>query len=1031
MQLNRTVTFQIDINNLESGVELFQISSRILRVKCVKDYTILKDYLFNWTRSYNDLTDEQYKDNYKDQLKGKAYKLIIDIAANKLEEIRIKVVENRAVLAEVLDYQILKQAMVKSENYVQNYQKLKENEYFLVLKRQMDHYGKMERDQCLSTNSKLYLHFWLAGIRDSTDQTAIQNNLSNKSNKDKNKEPNIQESVIESDIQIKNPIEDEDLSYDSDDGSQYNKNKIRQDKEGNFIVLNKSINIKEDSDIWHEFNESNDNYAEIPINSERQPMNHQDVEFLTEILQIVKDEKTPINNGDNLCTDTNNDSNQYVKSHRNSVKKCEKMVSPKMSPVVLLSPKKIQQSRPGTSRNKTQMEEVEFGEIKDPDSGVVLYRGQIRNCMRHGKGKSFQLEGGWNDYEGEYHMDKRDGKGKMMNKEGLVIYEGNFKEGMMNGKGVWRGEEGFTYCGEMQKDKPNGKGIKLGREYKIYDGIFVDGLYDGYGVLYKDGKMIYEGGFKEALRCGIGKEFDQKDGILLHEGFYDDDSRHGEGKEYDRKGDIVYQGDYYRSYRSGIGKEYNHFGKIIYDGEFKDGYRIGKGYGYLYDPRTGIIIYEGNLLNEKKNGKGKEFDRNGNQIYEGEFTDGVRQGNGKQFDGYGNLIYDGCFRNGVRCGKGKEFSTSGEIIFSGDWKRGSKKFKAEMAQDIQQLESYQDGELVNDEGCVIYKGGQKSCYPNKYLGIENVVNENGDNDIMKLLKEGWGKEFDNDGNIIYDGEFVNDLKEGEGIQQLPVDIKVFEGVYVKGSYDHGTIFDDQGNMIYEGKFTWDEENKSSKYDGQGTEYYSNGRKKYKGNYNTGNFDGHGVFFDEKGTRRYEGEFKKGFYNGEGSLYDKDGFKKYKGGFLNSKFEGIGELYDIDDVMLFRGDFKANYITGFGCAYDFETTRYEGEWFENKCHGKGILYDEFGNVIHNGQFNENKLIYGCMSKFWECCFGNEGKNVSDFYHMIDHDGFNSTRISGKSRMKGNKIVPKGMSVKHNGNQNSNYKVRQVTHNYHGS
>ena len=77
--------------------------------------------------------------------------------------------------------------------------------------------------------------------------------------------------------------------------------------------------------------------------------------------------------------------------------------------------------------------------------------------------------------------------------------------------------------------------------------------------------------------------------------------------------------------------------KLIFCGEFKDGKRWnGKGYdgsnnsvyelkngkGRVKEYNFGKLIFEGEYLNGKKNGKGKEYDFMGNLIFEGEYLNG-------------------------------------------------------------------------------------------------------------------------------------------------------------------------------------------------------------------------------------------------------------------------------------------------------------------------------------------------------------------------------------------------------------------------
>ena len=54
--------------------------------------------------------------------------------------------------------------------------------------------------------------------------------------------------------------------------------------------------------------------------------------------------------------------------------------------------------------------------------------------------------------------------------------------------------------------------------------------------------------------------------------------------------------------RNGKGKEYNHNGELEFEGEYLNDKKNGKGKEYNND---GKLIFEGEYLNNEKNGKGK------------------------------------------------------------------------------------------------------------------------------------------------------------------------------------------------------------------------------------------------------------------------------------------------------------------------------------------------------------------------------------------------------------------------------------------
>ena len=94
-----------------------------------------------------------------------------------------------------------------------------------------------------------------------------------------------------------------------------------------------------------------------------------------------------------------------------------------------------------------------------------------------------------------------------------------------------------------------------------------------------------------------------------------------DGKGYNNEGKYEFEIKEGKSYV----KEYYDNGNIEFEGEYLDGKRNGKGkeYNYLYH----FINFEGEYLNGKRNGKGKEYNKNGKLLFEGDYL------NGKQWNG--------------------------------------------------------------------------------------------------------------------------------------------------------------------------------------------------------------------------------------------------------------------------------------------------------------------------------------------------------------------------------------------------------------
>ena len=67
---------------------------------------------------------------------------------------------------------------------------------------------------------------------------------------------------------------------------------------------------------------------------------------------------------------------------------------------------------------------------------------------------------------------------------------------------------------------------------------------------------------------------------------------------------------------------------------------------------------------ELKNGTGKikEYNQGGKLIFEGEYLNGKRNGKGKEYWN-GELIFEGEYLNGLRNGKGKEYYDNKKLKF--------------------------------------------------------------------------------------------------------------------------------------------------------------------------------------------------------------------------------------------------------------------------------------------------------------------------------------------------------------------------------
>ena len=131
--------------------------------------------------------------------------------------------------------------------------------------------------------------------------------------------------------------------------------------------------------------------------------------------------------------------------------------------------------------------------------------------------------------------------------------------------------------------------------------------------------MEYEGEFRRGKKWN-GKGYDENGNII-----YELVNGSGKVKEYDCKDRLRFEGEYLNGKKNGKGKEYWD-GELYFDGEYLNGKRSGKGKEYDHF-NNGKLRFEGEYLNDERNGKGKEYNKDGELIFEGEYLNGERKGN--------------------------------------------------------------------------------------------------------------------------------------------------------------------------------------------------------------------------------------------------------------------------------------------------------------------------------------------------------------------------------------------------------------------
>ena len=262
----------------------------------------------------------------------------------------------------------------------------------------------------------------------------------------------------------------------------------------------------------------------------------------------------------------------------------------------------------------------------------------------------------------------------------------------------------------------------------------------------------------------------------------------GKGKEYSILTDeIIFEGEYLEGKRNGKGKEYNENGQVIFEGKYLEGKRNGKG---IESCENGVL-FEGEYLKGRK-WNGKVYDNDGcfSEIINGE-------GFIKEYNLRDNLIFEGEYKNGERNGKGKEYIRETRVLlFEGEY-LNNKKWNGTFYN-----KNNESSNLINGKGLI-----NEYFYEGYYINGE---------------KNGIGKEYNIFTQIystlIYEGEFLNGKRNGKGKEYLVYkDSKqlLFDGEYFYNCKFKGKEYYN-GRPEFEGEFLL-----NKKWDGKGYDYKGN------------------------------------------------------------------------------------------------------------------------------------------------------------------------------------------------------------------
>ena len=606
------------------------------------------------------------------------------------------------------------------------------------------------------------------------------------------------------------------------------------------------------------------------------------------------------------------------------------------------------------------------------DSDILLFEGKYEKGQKI-EGKEYKLNQIY--FIGRYKNNLKY-KGKEFNKEGKLIYEGEYNKGL-----YWTGDFYFSKYSVKVGHLDNGCGIVKQFNFDCFlsfQGEYKNGFKYSGTEFNEEGKKIYEGKYKNNKRWegiffspeqnytsdiieGNGKieEYDIYENMIFKGELKSGIRYKGQGKEFYKYNGFLKYDVTYNNYVIVEGSYYNIKGIKEFEGKFKNENFIE---GILYQEKDifNCSIFQGKFKNNKKHEgieinevsafigefdgydnylKGKYYQRNYNVIKKKELFEenSLKEIEISEIEKKGYLRFEGEFKKG-RFYKGKEYKYN-QINFEGEYKNGlywnGKSYK---------IKDKYTSKMEGFEGTYI-NGAKK--------GKEIILDEEGNILMEKTYINSKNWNF-----IIYDknGEIYGDVINGNS------DYVVEYKTYIEDNEKEEGNKNKKVYKLYEGTY---KDNK--RYIGK--EYYKDGDIKFKGEFKEGKYY-YGKEYYYKGRLKFEGEYKNGKYYKGKEYYDHieefnyyeiyDVLRTYE---LRLKFEGIykegkmfkGWMYNLFGNLIFVGEYKSGFFWSGYFYHPGELMNQKKSGSINEGNGINIkIYDLSGQLRYEGDIINGKF-----------------------------------------------------------------------------
>ena len=365
---------------------------------------------------------------------------------------------------------------------------------------------------------------------------------------------------------------------------------------------------------------------------------------------------------------------------------------------------------------------------------------------------------GWNENlisslyansQNQEHIPQRNtSHGKLHRYADGSTYIGGIRFGKRQGQGVMTYSDGSVYQGFFRENLRHGKGIMRSKQNRVFfDGVF-EMDHPKKGVLTYNNKARYEGTFSNGVPNGEGTYY-ANGRVASWDGQWVNGEMTGPGTFFFDNGDY-YDGSLVQGKRVGSGKVCNKHGTLLFEGTYTNDIENGPGTEYFPDGSYMKVEFSNGVMN----GPAVFYDESDREVSRGVFSDNVFSGDGRFFFADGSW-YIGHIEN-------NRFNGKGEYHFNESW--------------------YCSGSFVNDvcDGLVQFFKGKKLMFEGK---------------LAQNKAYGNGKEYDERGEVIYNGAYKKGQRSGQGRATMENGM-VVEGQFRKGEVcGFAKIFDKYGNLL--------------------------------------------------------------------------------------------------------------------------------------------------------------------------------------------------------------------------------------------